>query len=90
MSKPGKHHLVIPCVLILLAAGLGAWAASRPAEISFAQHMIDPGAYETCAVADINRDGHPDIVSGENWYEGPNWIQPELCTKAGVRLRSGA
>ena len=37
--------------------------------------MIDPGAYETCAIADINRDGHPDIVSGENWYEAPNWIQ---------------
>src|SRR5882762_10329325 len=60
---------------VLLAAGLAAWAATRPAEIAFARHMIDPGAYETCAVADINRDGHPDIVSGENWYEGPGWIQ---------------
>jgi hypothetical protein len=59
----------------LLAAGLTAWAASRPAEIAFALHMIDPGASETCAVADINRDGHPDIVSGENWYEGPTWIK---------------
>src|SRR5258708_10385908 len=59
----------------LLTAGLAASAATRPAEIAFARHMIDPGAYETCAVADINRDGHPDIVSGENSYEGPNWIQ---------------
>ena len=60
---------------ILLTATLGLFAASRPGEISFAVHWIDPGAYETCAVGDINRDGHPDIVSGENWYEGPKWIK---------------
>lgn len=52
-----------------------ATAASRPAEIPFARHMIDGGSYETCATADINHDGRLDIVSGENWYEGPNWIQ---------------
>ena len=75
MSKPGKHRLAIPGIPILLAARLGAWAASRPAEIPFAQRRIDPGAYETCAIADIDRDGHPDIVSSENWYEGPNCIQ---------------
>jgi hypothetical protein len=59
----------------LAVVGAAVWAASRPPEISFARHMIDPGAYETCAVADINRDGHPDIVSGENWYEGPAWVK---------------
>jgi hypothetical protein len=59
----------------LLTTALTTWAATRPAEISFALHMIDTGAFETCAIADINRDGHPDIVSGENWYEGPNWIK---------------
>ena len=55
--------------------GLMVWADSRPAEIPFALHLIDPGAYETCAVGDINRDGHPDIVSGENWYQGPQWTK---------------
>jgi hypothetical protein len=57
----------------LVAAAAGAYTASRPAEIPFAKHTLDLGAYETCAVADINRDGRPDIVSGENWYEGPAW-----------------
>ncbi len=74
MNKPANYRLAIPGILTLLAAGFGAWAASRPAEIPFTLHMIDPGAYETCEVGDINRDGHPDIVSGENWYERPNWI----------------
>jgi len=26
-------------------------------------------------IADINRDGKPDIVSGENWYEAPRWTK---------------
>jgi FG-GAP-like repeat/FG-GAP repeat len=56
-------------------AALTGWAASRPAEIVFQSRMIDPGAYETAAVGDINHDGYPDIVSGENWYEGPKWIK---------------
>ena len=37
--------------------------------------MIDGGASETATVADINRDGRLDIVSGENWYEAPSWIK---------------
>ena len=31
--------------------------------------MIDNGASETAAVADVNKDGRLDIISGENWYE---------------------
>ena len=45
------------------AAALGGWAASRPDEILFERQMIDPGASETAAVADINGDGKLDIVS---------------------------
>jgi hypothetical protein len=68
MSKSVNHKWATsPAALAVLTAGLAAWAASRPAEIPFARHMIDPGAYETCAMGNINRDGHPDIVSGENW-----------------------
>ena len=38
------------------------------------------GANESCAVADINGDGKPDIVSGENWYEGPKWAKHKFRT----------
>ncbi len=37
--------------------------------------MLDPGASETCALADVNRDGKIDIISGENWYEAPGWTK---------------
>jgi hypothetical protein len=49
--------------------------SSRPPDIPFRTHTIDPGASETAAVADINRDKRLDIVSGEYWYEAPTWIK---------------
>ncbi len=53
-------------------------AASRPPDISFRVRMIDPGATETTAIADINKDGLPDIVSGDSWYEAPTWKKHPL------------
>ncbi len=62
-------------VLSFTAIMLGV---SRPADIAFRIHMVDPGYSETAAVADLNRDGHPDIISGESWYEAPHWIKHPL------------
>ena len=50
-------------------------AASRTGEIPFEKHLIDSGASETAAFADINGDGRLDIVSGEYWYEAPRWVK---------------
>jgi len=63
-------------LLYLSLAGILAVAAaaiSRPPEVVFDKIMVDPGASETCAFADVNRDGKLDVVSGEYWYEGPGW-----------------
>jgi hypothetical protein len=51
------------------------FGAPRPPDIPFRTQMLDGGASETAAVADINKDGRLDIVSGENWYEGPSWTR---------------
>lgn len=53
-------------VLFLLWAG-------RPADILFEKITLDLGANESCAFADLNRDGKLDVVSGENWFEAPAW-----------------
>jgi hypothetical protein len=58
------------CTLALLSV-----AATRPPDIPFKARMIDPGASETAAVADINHDGRLDIVSGDSWYEAPSWAK---------------
>ena len=47
--------------------------APRPADIPFRTQMLDHGASESAAVADINKDGRLDIVSGDSWYEAPAW-----------------
>jgi hypothetical protein len=62
-------------IVALMPAGLIGLGAPRPPDIPFRTQMLDGGANETAAVADINRDGRLDIVSGENWYEGPAWTK---------------
>ena len=47
-------------------------------EILFRKHPLDLGRNETCAFADLNRDGHTDIIAGESWYEGPKWTKHRL------------
>lgn len=65
---------------LLLVGAAMAWALGRPEEIAFQKHTIDLGANETCAVADVNGDGRPDIISGENWFEAPRWIKHKFRT----------
>ena len=62
-----RRTLGLSILLLLspLATGAG--------EIEFRKHIIDRGTAESCAVADLNNDGHLDIVSGDNWYVGPDW-----------------
>jgi FG-GAP-like repeat len=60
---------------IVVLAGVAATAGPRPADVPFRIQMIDGGASETAAVADINHDGRLDILSGEYWYEAPGWTK---------------
>src|SRR5689334_5364293 len=72
-----KAPLALAAAAVVLAS-LQPLAAPRPPDIPFRIQMIDGGASETAAVADINKDGRLDIVSGENWYEGPNWTRHQF------------
>ena len=66
-------HRMVVISLLALAGALAMWSISRPAEVPFEKVLIDGGASETCAFADVNGDGKLDIVSGEYWYEAPRW-----------------
>lgn len=52
-----------------------AFASGPSPEIPFRKRVIDLGRNEPCAVADLNNDGFLDIVSGEHWFQGPDFLR---------------
>ena len=66
------------CAVLSISSLNIIWAQFHPAvPIPFAKHKLDGGAYETAAVADVNKDGILDIIAGARWYQGPRW-QPRF------------
>lgn len=48
--------------------------------IKFKKRLIDDVRFEAASVFDVNNDGIPDIVCGENWYEGPDFTKKhKIC-----------
>jgi hypothetical protein len=72
-----RRRIVAALTTSVLSAAV-LLGASRPADIAFRVQMIDPGYNETAAVADLNKDGKLDIISGESWYEAPKWTKHPL------------
>ncbi len=75
--------LVLSIISLLLGSGLFSSAGNLTQEQApqwpmFKKHLIDSGANESVAAADINADGRLDIVSGENWFEAPDWKKHRL------------
>lgn len=64
-----------PALMMASASALLLFAVSRSEEIQFEKHALDLGANEACAVVDVDGDGRLDVVSGENWYQAPNWTK---------------
>jgi len=65
--------------LVIIGVATIAWlCAARSPEITFERRTIDLGISETCAIADFNNDGRPDIFSGDAWYENPTWKRHEV------------
>jgi hypothetical protein len=60
---------VISSALFALVATLAT--ADEP---KWKQHTINgKSAFEAAGVFDVNNDGKLDVVSGDTWYEAPNW-----------------
>ena len=68
-----RWWLLAAVLVLVVGPGIRLAGVTRSPEIPFKIEMIDPGASETAAVADINRDGHLDIISGDYWYQGPTF-----------------
>ena len=56
-----------------------AASASAPREVTFKKYVLDREfRSEGVTVADVNRDGKPDVLAGNLWYEAPNWTPHEI------------
>ncbi len=43
--------------------------------LKFRKVQLSTDRYESAAIYDVDNDGHPDIVSGATWYQGPDFVK---------------
>ena len=52
----------------------GGEGGGKPFKISWKKTVVDKVfRSDGVAVADVNKDGKPDIIVGDVWYEAPDW-----------------
>jgi hypothetical protein len=49
-------------------------AEVEPGTVRFSKRRLFVSTYQAAAIADINRDGRPDIVSGPYWFAAPDFV----------------
>jgi hypothetical protein len=64
-----RLRLLSALVSIVVAASI-----ARPDEPTWKQHAINSKSeFEAAGVFDVNGDGKLDVVSGDAWYQAPDW-----------------
>lgn len=64
--------------LAVLVEVTAVYAQQQP--ITFKKTIItNDFVAEGCAVADVNKDGKPDILAGTFWFESPSWKRHEIA-----------
>lgn len=73
---------ILACLAMLLV-GSARTTHSAPApggEVRWRRAVLDTAfRSEGVAVADVNRDGKPDVIAGNLWYEAPAWAPHEIA-----------
>src|SRR5579859_7791476 len=73
------NRCVMKHILTAAMACCVLFGPGRP-ERTFVKHVLTKDFIsEGVAIADVNRDGKPDILAGAYWFEGPDWIRHELA-----------
>jgi hypothetical protein len=84
--------LIAVCSLTVFALSAPPAAADTPASaITWKKTVVDKVfRSEGVAIADVNRDGKMDVLTGDVWYEAPDWKLHEIRTPADYGDGSGA
>jgi hypothetical protein len=72
--------LLVSFLTLTIVFGAVSIAADTPAPaVSWKKTVIDKVfRSEGVAIADVNRDGKMDILTGDVWYEAPSWTMHEI------------
>lgn len=69
-----------PTAFVLVMCLVASPAFSADAGPKFERTKLSGDAYEAASVADLNKDGKPDIVCGAYWYPGPDFkTRHKMC-----------
>lgn len=66
------------CGALLIVCGGAAVTVSAADGVKFTVKQLTVDANEGCAVADVNRDGLPDVIAGRSWYAAPDFVPRPL------------
>ena len=53
-------------------------AQDEPSSLRFTHQLLTVDANEGVDIADINKDGKPDVIAGRNWYPAPDFAPHPL------------
>ncbi|HSH95094.1 MAG TPA: PVC-type heme-binding CxxCH protein, partial [Roseimicrobium sp.] len=70
-----RLHTSLFCALSFLSAAMASHAADRTLHSFKQTQLTDKFWSEGAAFADLNKDGHNDIISGPYWWEGPDFTK---------------
>src|SRR5919197_1409251 len=79
ITRPTLYLILIALAAILIPIPFIMSPVISPHEVRFKKIVLDREfRSEGVAVADVNRDGKPDVIAGNLWYEAPNWTPREI------------
>jgi hypothetical protein len=64
--------------LTILASSVSCLLSAGAAELKFSKRCLMLSPNEGCAIADVDRDGKPDIIAGTHWFAGPDFVPHPL------------
>jgi hypothetical protein len=77
MSRSRLTVFLLPALAVTALAG--SLPSAAPQEVRWKKTVLDKNfRAEGCAIADVNRDGKPDVLAGNLWYEAPGWTPREI------------
>jgi len=88
--RRGLTGLVPLVVVLACVASVRTVAAAEPAGLKFSKRCLMISPNEGCAIADVNRDGKPDIIAGTHWFAAPDFVPRAVRDIPQVSLGFGA